>query len=63
MGFRAARIKAGKTVRDVMEHLHVTDGAVYQWETGLTKPHIDKLAKLAKFYGCSIEDLLNEDGQ
>lgn len=61
MSFREARIKSGKKVADVMELLGVTDAAVYQWETGVTKPRTALLLKLAKFYGCSVDDLLKEE--
>lgn len=62
MSFRNARIKAGKSVAEVMEHMGVTDAAVYQWETGLTMPRTDKLVRLAAFYGCTTDDLLGEEG-
>lgn len=61
MGFRSARLKAGKKVTEVMEHLGVSDAAVYQWETGDTTPRPDKLVKLAAFYGCTVDELLKED--
>lgn len=61
MSFRSARIKAGKKVTDVMEYLHVSDGAVYMWETGMTSPTVEKLKKLAEFYGCTVDELLKED--
>lgn len=61
MGFRSARLKSGKSVVEVMKHMNVTDAAVYQWETGVTKPRIEKLMQLAEFYGCTIEDLLKDD--
>lgn len=61
MGFKAARLRAGKKVTDVMEYLGVSDGAVYMWETGLTFPTVEKLKKLADFYGCSTDELLRED--
>lgn len=57
MSLRSARLKAGKTVRDVMAHLGVSDGAVYQWETGVVMPSADKFPKLAAFYGCTLEEL------
>ena len=58
MGFREARLKAGKTVREVMEALNVSDAAVYLWETGETRPKLDNLIKLAELYGCTIDDLV-----
>lgn len=61
MSFRSARIKAGKKVTEVMEHLGVSDGAVYQWETGINLPRLDKAKKLAEFYGCTIDELMNDE--
>ena len=61
MSYRQAREKAGKSVREVMEHMGVTDAAVYFWETGKTAPSTDKLLKLAAFYGCTVDELLRED--
>lgn len=61
MSFKSARLKSGKTVAEVMKHMNVTDAAVYQWETNVSKPRTDKLLKLAEFYGCTVEELLTED--
>lgn len=61
MAFRAARISAGKTVKEVTDYMGVTDAAVYQWESGTFLPRPDKLVKLAKFYGCTVDELLSED--
>lgn len=61
MGFRQARLRAGKSVSDVMEAIHVSDAAVYSWETGAYQPRSGKLIQLARFYGCSVEDLLAND--
>lgn len=61
MGFREMRVKAGKSVLDVQKALGVSDATVYYWENKTTKPTADKLLKLAKLYGCSVDDLLKED--
>ena len=58
MGFKTERVRAGKTVKDVMDLLGVTDAAVYQWESGVYTPRADKLIRLAQFYGCTVDDLL-----
>lgn len=59
-GFRRERIKARKTVKEVMTALNVSDAAVYQWDTGVYKPSADKLKELADFYGCTMEALMTE---
>lgn len=61
MSFRNARLKAGKKVTEVMAHMGVSDAAVYLWETGSCYPSVDKLPKLAAFYGCTVDDLLRND--
>ena len=63
MSFRSARLKSGKRVPEVMEHMGVTDAAVYQWETGTNLPRTDKLLRLAEFYGCTVEELLEKDDE
>ena len=61
MGFRKARLNAGKTVSEAMTEFGVSDAAVYQWETGVYKPRASLLPKIAAFYGCTIDELLAED--
>lgn len=58
MSFKSAREQSGLKITDVMKVLGVTDSAVYQWESGYTKPDIDKLPVMAELYGCSINELL-----
>jgi transcriptional regulator with XRE-family HTH domain len=58
MGFRDARINAGKSVREVMSHMNVSDVAIYNWESGINYPRPEKLLRLAEFYQCSVGDLL-----
>lgn len=60
MSFKSARQKAEKSVAEVMKYMNVSDAAVYQWETGVSKPRTDKLMRLAEFYGCTVEELLKE---
>ena len=49
------------TQREVAAILGVKESAVSKWERGLSKPRADKLPRLAKLYGCSIEELLADD--
>lgn len=62
-GFRLARLNAKKSVREVMKYMGVSDASVYLWETGYCKPTASKLPKLAMFYGCTVDDLLAENGE
>lgn len=50
------------TQREVAKLLGVKESSVSKWERGVAKPRADKLSTLAKLYGCSIEDLLADDG-
>lgn len=59
MGFRDARMRAGKRVSDVTDALGVTRAAVSQWENGIYFPRHDKLLKLSRLYGCTVDDLLS----
>ena len=60
MGFRDARISAGLSVSQVMKNIGVSDAAVYQWETGVTRPNDKRLLEIARLYGVTVDDLLSE---
>ena len=60
MGFRDARISAGLSVSQVMKNIGVSDAAVYQWETGVTRPNAKRLLEIARLYGVTVDDLLSE---
>lgn len=59
-GLADKRKSAGITQEQAATALNVTQGAVYQWETGKSKPAVDKLPALAKLYGCTVDDLLKD---
>lgn len=50
------------TQREVAKALGVKESAVSKWERGIAKPRADKLPQIAKLYGCTIEELLADDG-
>lgn len=60
MGFREARLNAGISVREVVAEMGVTDAAIYQWETGATRPRTSMLIKLAKLYNCTVDEMLTD---
>lgn len=41
--------------------LYVTQGAVSQWEKGLTRPSSDQLTSIAATFSVSIDSLLGDD--
>lgn len=51
------------TQREVAKMLGVQESSVSKWERGVAKPRADKLPMLAKLYGCTIEELLSDDGR
>lgn len=55
------RLRGGiPTQQEVAAAVGVKPAAVSKWEKGITKPRASKLPKLAKLYGCTIEDLLKD---
>lgn len=55
---REARSNLGLTQSELAKALHVTAGAVGQWEIGLTKPRLDKLTALSAILNLSLSELL-----
>ena len=49
--------QAGLSCLDVARALHVSQQAVYKWETGAAMPSATKLPLLADVLGCSIDEL------
>ena len=58
MRFKLARRAAGLSVDQVSEKLHVSRGAVYQWECGFSNPRGARLIEVARLYGCTADELL-----
>lgn len=61
MSFYSARKKAGLSQADAGAMLGVAPAAVCQWETGKTLPRSRLLPKIAKIYGCTVDDLLSDE--
>lgn len=57
------REKNGLRVKNVSEKLKISRITLWQWENGKRTPSIENLAKLAKLYGCTIDDLVGEKKQ
>lgn len=57
------RKKKGITQEELSEILKVSRQSVSRWEMDATFPETDKLIKLSKLFGCSIDFLLNDNIQ
>ena len=61
---KAVRQQQRLTQVDVAKRLNVGQGTVSLWEAGITFPRADNLMKLAKLYGCTVDEILQtEDKQ
>lgn len=61
--FTYLRKKSGYTQSDVSQRIGVDQSAVAKWEAGISYPKADKLPKLAKLYGCTIDQLLGHEDE
>ena len=55
--------KRGLSQEKLAHAVGVTQGAVSQWVIGIAKPASDKLPKLAKVLGCSIDELYGREAE
>jgi len=60
MRLKAARQKRGLSQQAVAERFGVSDRTVLNWETGRAIPKTNRLSDLAKFYGVSLEWLIDK---
>lgn len=48
------------TQKDLADQLHVSFQTISKWESDINEPDIATLKELARFYGCSLDYLLND---
>lgn len=61
VSFLSARKKAGLTQKEVAAAVGVDQSAVSFWETGAFSPRAAVLLKVARLYGCTVDELLTAD--
>jgi transcriptional regulator with XRE-family HTH domain len=61
MSFKSARINAGISLNAAAEALEISRTSIWLWETGKGMPLAEKLLRMAKLYGCSVDDLLRRE--
>lgn len=59
---RAMREKKDMSQQAVAVEIGVERSTVAKWESGKSRPRAELLPKLAKLFGCSIEELLVPGG-
>lgn len=57
MNLRDLRLAAGVLQQEAAKKLDVTQSAISYWESGKTRPCRKYHKKLAKLYGCTLEDV------
>lgn len=57
---REIRLEKRYKLKDIAEVAGVSIQAVHQWESGETMPPVDKLVKVARFYGVTVDELIAE---
>lgn len=60
---RNLRKKLGYSQQQLAKKMHLTQGAISQWENDLTEPAADQLTSLASIFGISVDDLLEIEKQ
>ena len=57
---KKARLIAGLSQTDLAARLGVTNGAIGQWEKGVTRPRIGRLKKLAAELNTTVDELISD---
>ena len=57
---RTLRKKRGYSQEQLARKLNLTQGAVSQWENGLTVPAADQIVALSNVFGITIDELMKD---
>ena len=58
---RSLRKAKGFSQAQMARKLHITQGAISQWENGITVPAADQLVTLAEVFEITVDELLGRD--
>ncbi|WP_455580672.1 helix-turn-helix domain-containing protein [Dysosmobacter sp.] len=61
VNIRQLREDAGMTQEELAKKMGVKPPAVSKWERGLAFPTMDKVGRLAKLFGCTMEHVMGID--
>lgn len=57
------RLSLGLNQTDLAKKLYVTPAAVSQWETGVTRPDVDRLMQISKVFSVPLDYFSDEEKQ
>lgn len=55
------RKQHGYSQQQIANKMHITQGAISQWENGITVPAADQLISLATIFNISVDELLERE--
>lgn len=58
---KALRKQHGYSQQQIANKMHITQGAISQWENGLTVPVADQLVSLANIFDITVDELLERE--
>lgn len=61
--FKNLRAKSGLTQAEIADKLGITNRAVGAWESGRSKPRLDKMKEIAVLFDTTVTDLMGESGE
>ena len=62
MKLKKIRESKNMTQDKLASALGISRAAVAMWESGAAKPRADKLVKLVEILGCTVDELLRDNG-
>jgi transcriptional regulator with XRE-family HTH domain len=58
---RNLRKKLGYSQQQLAKKMHLTQGAISQWENNITVPAADQLVSLSEVFGITVDELLKQE--
>lgn len=54
----AARVNAKLTQKEAAKKLNISNKTLFQWEKGITTPHVRKIDAICDLYGVTYDDII-----
>lgn len=61
--FKRFRLLASMSTEEAARRIGVCPSNIGHWEAGRTQPRVSRLRRIADVYGCTIADLLGDNGE